>query len=104
MRELHAPQNPHMPVQFPFEPGSGSYAMGWGRTLYRGHAYLAHGGGMIGFPSYVALLPDARAGVAVLSNSPEAMHRAVALWALDRVLGEPEHDWNGEFLRHAHEV
>ena len=47
---------------------SGTYALGWSRTTFEGHPYLSHGGGIFGFPAYVALLPDIAAGVVVLAN------------------------------------
>lgn len=99
LQQLHAPQNSG-PAQFPFD--STHYAMGWARAQYRDYTHLAHGGGMIGFPAYVALLPERRIGVAVLSNGPRErreeylFHKAIACWVFDRLLGVPARDWNRE--------
>ncbi len=108
-RELHATQNLHAGAnKFLFDEARESYAMGWWRTEYRGHAHLAHSGGIIGFPAYVALLPDRKMGVVVLSNGPKVandeytleylFHKAIALWVFDRLLGAPSRAWNQELL------
>ena len=112
VQELHATQNLHTLHQFPFERATESYAMGWFRAEYRGHVHLEHGGGIIGFPSYMALLPDQQLGIAVLSNGSQeareqlgvhklSLHRAIAFWAFDRLLGAPPRDWSQELLSQA---
>jgi CubicO group peptidase (beta-lactamase class C family) len=100
LRELHAPQNPHAgTMQFPFEASLTGYAMGWWRTRYRGHTHLVHSGTIIGSPAYVALLPDPKMGVVVLSNGSRllpngvALHKAIALTVFDSLLGVPPRDW-----------
>jgi CubicO group peptidase (beta-lactamase class C family) len=103
LSELHAAQNLRGPKVFPLE-ATASYAMGWRRSEYRGYVYLAHGGAMLGFPAYVAMLPEKKAGVVVLSNTAghagvnETFDIAIVLEALDRLLGAPQHDWSKEFL------
>jgi CubicO group peptidase (beta-lactamase class C family) len=100
--ELHAAQNPCEP-QYPFEGRDHSYAMGWIRGAYRGHIHLAHGGGMLGFPAYVALLPRERVGVVVLSNGATerreeyGFHKSVAFEIFDRLLGVTLRDWSTDF-------
>lgn len=109
-KQLHTTQNPHIDAShFPFEETTETYAFGWRRTTYRGTAYLGHGGGIIGFPSYVALLPERNVGVVVLSNGSQAarenvgayklaLHKVIALGIFDRVLGQDgSRDWNQEF-------
>jgi CubicO group peptidase (beta-lactamase class C family) len=107
LEELHAPQNLHDGGrQFPFKR-EGSYAMGWHREEYDGRVYLAHAGGMIGFPAYVALLPEQKIGIVVLSNGPQSvrdsytLHQAIAFWVADRLLGAPGKRWDRELLREA---
>ncbi len=113
LTHLHATQNAQVDMdQFPFGVGAESYAMGWRRSQYRGHLHLAHGGGMVGFPSYVALLPTARVGIAVLANGPQspwhrlglnrlALHKAIAFSVFDYLLGAPVTDWSGAFTNRA---
>jgi CubicO group peptidase (beta-lactamase class C family) len=106
--ELHTTQNLHAGSnQFPFDVKTESYAMGWQRADYRGHMVLSHGGGIVGFPAYVALVPDQKIGIVVLSNGPQVprekleLHRAIALWAIDRLLGAPRRDWRKDFIAQA---
>ncbi|MBL8265908.1 MAG: serine hydrolase [Steroidobacter sp.] len=116
VRELHATQNLRTDEsrdQFPLEGPAEGYAMGWIRSHYQGQLHLAHSGGILGFPAYVALLPERRIGVAVLSNSPnligdsQAFNKAIAFRALDQQLGGPLRDWSQAFLaksQSAHEA
>jgi len=112
LAELHAPQNTRMDVNdFPFGDGGESYAMGWRRRTYQGRNHLAHGGGILGFPAYIAMLPEEKVGIAVLSNGAKfvrgdrmSFHKAIMLWAFDRLLEAPLRDWRGEFLSQARRV
>lgn len=103
MQELHAAQNLRGSKVLPLD-ATASYAMGWHRSEYRGHVYLGHGGSMLGFPAYVAMLPDQKAGVVVLSNTTglagtsQLFGNAIALGLFDRLLGAPQRDWSKEFL------
>jgi CubicO group peptidase (beta-lactamase class C family) len=103
---LHAPQNAFATLVGPFASEATAYAMGWWRSKYLGETYLEHPGQILGFPSFVCLLPDPGIGIIVLANvqrenmhqriagiDTKAFHRAIAYWALDRVLGVPERRW-----------
>jgi CubicO group peptidase (beta-lactamase class C family) len=116
-RELHSAQNQRVPQnlrfdadQFPLTEGTWCYAMGWFRALYRGQTHLSHAGGILGFPSYVAFIPDRRIGVVVLANGPQpirdeyALNKAIGFWILDRLLGESQQDWSSEFLARSRAV
>lgn len=110
--ELHAPQNVRDPSRFPFDEGSGSYTLGWHRDRYRGELHLSHGGGILGFPAFVFMLPRRRIGVVVLANgrTPSTddyaipgfdhytFHKSIALWVFDRLLGAPPGDWRAHYL------
>ncbi len=103
VRQLHAAQNPQMRRSvFPLD--NVQVAMGWFRGGYQGHMHVAHSGGIIGFPAYVALLPEQKLGVVVLANGPVELgddykfHRSIAFWVFDRLLGVPVRDWRMEFL------
>jgi D-alanyl-D-alanine carboxypeptidase len=47
-----------------------NYAFGWGVFEYNGRKVMAHGGGIFGFVTHVARVPDEKLYVAVLSNNP----------------------------------
>jgi CubicO group peptidase (beta-lactamase class C family) len=105
LRELHAAQNVRAgPMPFPFDAAEASYAMGWSRMRYRDRVHLAHSGGIVGFPAYVALMPEQKLGIAVLSNSAEPLHKSIALWVFDRLLDEPLLDWSHDSLQRARNI
>jgi CubicO group peptidase (beta-lactamase class C family) len=74
-----------------------AYALGWGLREYRGRKLVSHTGGLLGYVSQVALVPELRLGVAVLTNQEEgAAFNAVTLHVLDAYLGaEKPVDWVG---------
>jgi CubicO group peptidase (beta-lactamase class C family) len=76
--------------------GPSSYAMGLSLTSYRGHRLLYHGGGIDGFTTDMAWLPDARIGVVVLTNWGEynPLPTIIERNIFDRLLGLSQVDWN----------
>jgi CubicO group peptidase (beta-lactamase class C family) len=76
--------------------GPGAYGLGLSVTTYRGRKLLYHGGGIDGFISDMAWLPDERIGVVVLTNwgefnpVPSILERNV----FDRLLGLNQIDWS----------
>jgi CubicO group peptidase (beta-lactamase class C family) len=70
------------------------YALGFEIRDYRGHKIVLHTGGLPGYVSRVAMIPDANVGVAVLTNqeSGEAFD-SIAWHVLDHYLGAPAFDW-----------
>ncbi|MGV3482626.1 MAG: serine hydrolase [Sphingobium sp.] len=108
--ELHAPQNLKGRSQFPFEGQRETYALGWQNARYRDLGYVAHGGGIIGFPAYAAMLPEKRIGVVVLANGFQSvgdgytLHKAIVFHVMDRLLKAPDRDWRGEALARARSV
>lgn len=75
-----------------------SYAMGWYTHDYRGHTVISHSGGIDGFRSRMAFLPDDGIAVVALANSEEtSMPLAVAQMAIDEALGVGDRDWSRRF-------
>jgi CubicO group peptidase (beta-lactamase class C family) len=77
-----------------------TYGLGWILQDYRGQLVISHGGGIDGFRAQVALVPDAKLGLVVLSNQgntqmPEALSNALT----DHLLSLPEKDWNAIILQ-----
>jgi CubicO group peptidase (beta-lactamase class C family) len=93
---------PHMLVpedrSFP-ESTRYAYGFGWLLGQYRGHRIAAHNGGIDGFYSECAVLPDDRIGVVVLTNTSSGvgLGPAVAYRVLDELLGLEPRDWSAEF-------
>ncbi|MCJ8158700.1 serine hydrolase [Sphingomonas sp. LaA6.9] len=69
------------------------YGLGWGVQEYRGQKVVQHSGGIDGMQSIVAMMPEKKLGVVVLTNSmPSALTVAVELRVLDAFLGGPVTD------------
>ena len=103
VEEMHAPQVASgATFLFADDTSSGTYALGWSRTTFEGHPYLSHGGGILGFPAYVALLPDISAGVVVLANGDAWFHphHEISAWVFARLLDREPRDWHGESMAH----
>ena len=78
----------------PLKASFRGYALGFDIRDYRGHKMVAHTGGLPGYVSRVAMIPDLNVGVAVLTNqeSGEAFD-SIAWHVLDHFLGAPAFDW-----------
>lgn len=86
---------------------SAGYGLGWQVWDYHGHRMLWHSGGADGMPTYAAILPDEKIGVAVMVNSWHApiLHGAIAGRILNELLGrESKPDWAGKFVPRAAEL
>ncbi len=74
------------------------YALGFGVQSYRGHKLVSHAGGLPGYLSKVAMLPDLKLGVAVLTNQESgAAFEAITYYLLDHYLGASDTDWLGAY-------
>ena len=84
----------------PLETSFNGYALGFGIRDYRGHKLVAHTGGLPGYVSRVAMIPDVNVGVVVLTNqeSGEAFD-SIAFHILDHYLGAPTFDWIDGFQK-----
>jgi CubicO group peptidase (beta-lactamase class C family) len=76
------------------------YALGFDIRDYRGHKVVMHTGGLPGYVSRVAMIPDLNVGVAILTNqeSGEAFD-SIAFHVLDHFLGAPAFDWIDGFAK-----
>lgn len=71
-----------------------AYGLGWGLREYRGHKMVSHTGGLPGYVSQVALIPDMKLGVIVLTNQESGgMFSSVTYRVLDNYMSAPEVDW-----------
>lgn len=79
-----------------------SYGLGWVIQDYRGQIVISHGGGIDGFRARVALVPQAKLGLVILSNRGGTMlPEAVSNSLIDLLLGLPTRDWNAYLLEQA---
>lgn len=69
------------------------YGLGWSVQDYRGQKVVQHSGGIDGMQSMVAMMPEQKLGVVVLTNNmPSLLALAVELRIFDSVLGGPPTD------------
>lgn len=81
----------------PLNRNFNGYALGFGITDYRGHKLVSHTGGLPGYVSKVAMIPDLNLGVAVLTNQESgAAFETITYHVLDYYLGA-QFDWLGAF-------
>jgi CubicO group peptidase (beta-lactamase class C family) len=78
----------------------GGYALGLGVRDYRGYILRQHTGGLPGYLSKVAMIPDLRLGVAVLTNQESgAAYDAIVYRVLDHYIGAKSPDYPALFQR-----
>lgn len=103
-RELWSPVTPipigrPAPGLEPLAPDYRGYALGFVVQEYRGHKLVTHTGSLPGYVSRVAMIPDQRLGVAVLTNQEAtAAYNAITYHILDHYLQAPENDWLAGYL------
>jgi CubicO group peptidase (beta-lactamase class C family) len=78
------------PMQMNFH----NYALGFNVQDYRGIKLVTHTGGLPGYVSRLAMIPEIKLGVTVLTNQESgAAINAVAFQVLDYYLNAQSHDW-----------
>lgn len=70
-----------------------TYGMGWGVEVYRGHKLIEHTGGIDGFSTLVAFLPDDGLGLVAFTNSGSGLPNPVSREITDRLLGLEKIEW-----------
>ncbi len=75
-----------------------SYGLGWGLSDYYGHKIVSHGGGLDGMISRVAMVPEIKLGLVVLTNSINSLPPALAYKIIDTYLGVAPKDWSQIYL------
>lgn len=79
-----------------------AYGLGWMVQDYRGRQVVQHGGAVDGFMALVAMLPEERLGIVVLTNLNGTGLPTVLMHALwDRHLRAPPRDWSADLRRRA---
>jgi CubicO group peptidase (beta-lactamase class C family) len=77
-----------------------NYGLGWFLSDYRGRKIVEHGGAIDGMRAQVAMIPEEKLGLVILTN----LHGAILPHALmfkifDAFLGAPQRDWSTELLK-----
>src|SRR5262245_41637223 len=77
-----------------------SYGMGWFLSDYRGRKMVEHGGAIDGMRAEVAMVPEEKLGVVVLTNlSGTILPHALMYKIVDFYLGAAPRDWCAEMLK-----
>lgn len=100
-RELWQVVTPLAPRRYtdgraPLSSNFAGYALGFNVLDYRRHKLVTHTGGLPGFISRVALMPELNLGVAVFTNHESSAMEPIVYSILDHHLGE-RHDWRSVF-------
>jgi CubicO group peptidase (beta-lactamase class C family) len=82
-----------------------AYGLGWMLRDYHGRLIASHGGALDGMYSAVAIVPDERLGIVVLTNAMTGIGDALVMRVIDAYLppstGLRERDWSVEGLERA---
>ncbi len=77
-----------------------SYGMGWFLSDYRGRKLVEHGGSIDGMRALVAMMPEEKMGVVILTNlSGTILSVPLSNRIFDSYLGAPQRDWSAEMLK-----
>jgi CubicO group peptidase (beta-lactamase class C family) len=88
------------PELAPLRAGFLGYALGLNVRDYRGQKLITHTGGLPGYVSRVAFMPDQKLGVAVLTNMESGAAFDALTWTvLDHYLGAPAFDWIDAYVK-----
>jgi hypothetical protein len=77
-----------------------NYGLGWYLHDYRGRKVVQHGGNIDGMSALVALLPEERTGLVILTNlEGNDLTYALMYRVFDAYLGHPPRDWSAVYLK-----
>jgi CubicO group peptidase (beta-lactamase class C family) len=77
-----------------------TYGLGWFLQDYRGRKIVHHGGNIDGMSALVAMLPEEKLGVVILTNmNGTSVPTAIMYRVFDAFLQAPQKDWSGELLK-----
>jgi len=106
LAECHRPQMdiqevfPASLISYP-ELGPRSYGLGWFLRTYRGRRMVFHSGVIDGYGSFLAMLPEEKIGVVILSNLDEGNSPVpVTFEIFDRLMGIDPRNWSQHYLDH----
>lgn len=84
--------DPH-PLLAPQRRNFNGYSLGFFVNDYRGYKVVQHSGGLPGFISRVAMIPDMKLGVSILTNHESNAMQPILYYILDHFMRAPAHDW-----------
>ncbi len=77
-----------------------TYGLGWFLSDYHGQKVVEHGGAIDGMRALVAMMPEEKLGVVILTNlHGTILPQALMFRIFDFYRGTPERDWSAEMLK-----
>lgn len=77
-----------------------NYGLGWFLSDYKGRKVVEHGGAIDGMRAEVAIVPEEKLGVVVLTNLGGSVVSMPLLYRIiDAYIGSPQKDWSAEMLK-----
>lgn len=103
-KEMHTPQTiirAEPPVSLLYsEAHFLDYGLGWFLSDYRGRKIVEHGGAIDGMRAQVAMIPEERLGLVILTNlHGTVLPNALMFRIFDAYLGPPQRDWSADLLK-----
>ncbi len=94
------PASPPPPELKALRSNFAGYGLGLALRDYRGYKLVSHTGGLSGFVSRIAMIPELHLGVAVFTNQEsENAYMAITCHVLDYYIGTDDTDWIRAFAR-----
>jgi len=103
-KEMHTPQtiirlDGQYPMMYP-EAHFFAYGFGWFLSDFKGKKLVEHGGAIDGMRAEVALIPEEKLGVVVLTNlNGSLVGNTLVYRIIDAYLGQPQKDYSGDLLK-----
>jgi CubicO group peptidase (beta-lactamase class C family) len=104
IKEMHLPQM-LMRAEFPWtlmaqEAHFIAYGLGWFLHDYRGRKIIQHGGNIDGMSALVAMIPEEKLGMVILTNmNGSSLREALEYRIFDAFLNQPQKDWSADILK-----
>ena len=77
-----------------------NYGLGWFLHDYKGRKVVEHGGAIDGMRAQVAMLPEEKLGLVILTNMDGTILPLALMFRIfDAYLGAPQRDWSPEMLK-----
>ncbi len=76
------------------------YGLGWNIFDYNGKKVINHGGGSEGMISKVAMIPEEKIGIVILTNSINYFPSALMYQFFDMYFGNEDKDWSKKYLEY----
>ncbi len=77
------------------------YGLGWGVRDYFGYRLITHGGGYDGMYSQVAMIPELKLGIVILTNSMKGIATPLTYYVINEFIQKEIRDWSAEALENS---